>query len=213
MMPRRRATKAGRVKRIKRVRGKSAAKSRTVRGRTGARPRTTARGRASAPVRRAHPRREVLPGPQPDSGVGPGRAGATGGNPLLKAAGRFHGHIGPFLALGMKMGLLANEVIGRDPFGVEADVTTEVRPPRGCLIDGLQYATGCTMGKGNIRLNPHPTWIRASFRRGGRVITVAVKDDLVARIESDLAGMTEKAIVDYAFRIMDTPPEDLFEVT
>jgi hypothetical protein len=45
------------------------------------------------------------------------------------------------------------------------------------------------------------------------VITVAVKDDLVARIESDLAGMTEKAIVDYAFRIMDTPPEDLFEVT
>jgi formylmethanofuran dehydrogenase subunit E len=164
-----------------------------------------------------HPKRTALPGPQPDVEdsivAGVGRAGTAQGNPLLKAAGRFHGHIGPFLALGMKMGLVANEVIGRDPFGVVTEVTVEIRPPRGCLLDGIQYATGCTMGKGNIRVTPHPVMIWARFERGSRAITVTVREDLVARMESELAGMSEKAIIDYAFRIMDTPAGDLFEVT
>ena len=47
-------------------------------------------------------------------------------NPLLKAAGRFHGHIGPFLAVGLKMGQLANERLGRAP--IEEVVITNTLP-------------------------------------------------------------------------------------
>lgn len=141
------------------------------------------------------------------------RMGPGDGNPLLKAAGRFHGHIGPFLAIGMRMGFVANEEVGRDPFGVEADVTVEARPPRSCLVDGVQYATGCTMGKGNIRITPHSDRISGRFSRGETRITVTLREDLLRRMERDLDGMSEKAIIDYAFEIMDTPAGDLFEVT
>ena len=186
-----------------------------------AKPRRKPAGKpASRPLRRPRvkPHAELtrLPAPRPnvEDAPRPGLAGsAAGGNPLLKAAGRFHGHIGPFLALGMRMGLLANEAIGRDPFGVISEVTVEIRAPRGCLIDGIQYTTGCTMGKGNIRVTEDPVAIGARFERGSRVITVTARQDVVARMEGDLEGMSEKAIIDYAFKIMDTPAVDLFEVT
>lgn len=170
-------------------------------------------GSGRARRRAAHPKRTVLPGPQPEAGSAAGRIGPGGGNPLLKAAGRFHGHIGPFLAIGMRMGLVANEEIGRDPFGVEAEIAVEAKPPRSCLVDGVQYATGCTLGKGNIRIRPGSDSISACFSRGERRITVTLRQDLLGRLERDLEGMAEKAIIDYAFEIMDTPAVDLFEVT
>jgi len=71
---------------------------------------------------------------------------------LLREAVRFHGHLGPFLALGLKAGLYAVEVLGRDPFKMKAVVGTEPRPPRSCFVDGVQITTGCTMGKRNITL-------------------------------------------------------------
>jgi len=133
-------------------------------------------------------------------------------NPLLKAAGRFHGHIGPFLAIGLRMGLLANEILGRSPFDTRADITVRPEPPRSCLVDGVQYVTGCTMGKGNIVIKPHPSLVRARFTQGKRVLVVGLKPAFLRRMGRDLDGAPEKAVVDYAFRIMDTPQGDLFEV-
>jgi formylmethanofuran dehydrogenase subunit E len=71
---------------------------------------------------------------------------------LLKRAVEFHGHLGPFLALGLKAGLLANSLLGKDCFEMEATVVTEPSPPTSCFVDGIQFVTGCTMGKRNIRL-------------------------------------------------------------
>jgi formylmethanofuran dehydrogenase subunit E len=112
----------------------------------------------------------------------------------------------------MRMGLIANEQIGRDPFGVEAEVSVEAKPPRSCLVDGVQYATGCTLGKGNIRIRPDTSNISARFTRGARTVTVTLKEGLLLSLERGLEGMPEKAIIDYAFEIMDTPAGDLFEV-
>jgi formylmethanofuran dehydrogenase subunit E len=134
-------------------------------------------------------------------------------NPLLQAGGRFHGHIGPFLAVGLKMGLLANERIGRDPMGMKATVLVQDRPPRSCVLDGIQYSTGCTLGKYNITVEPDPVKVAARFTGKTGSVAVALRSEFLAKIESDLKGAEEKAIVDYAFKIMDTPSEDIFEVT
>ncbi len=48
---------------------------------------------------------------------------------LIESAVKFHGHLGPFLILGLKAGLYANEVLGRDPFGMKVIVETEPKPP------------------------------------------------------------------------------------
>jgi formylmethanofuran dehydrogenase subunit E len=136
-----------------------------------------------------------------------------GDNPLLVAAGRFHGHIGPFLAVGLRMGLLANECLGRAPLETEASVRVKAEPPRSCAVDGIQFATGCTMGKGNIRIEPDPGDISVTFMRGSRRMTVRLLKDVLKRLEVDLEGVPEKAVIDYAFKIMDTQLEEMFEVT
>nr|BAL58461.1 formylmethanofuran dehydrogenase subunit E [Candidatus Acetothermum autotrophicum] len=70
---------------------------------------------------------------------------------LIERAVEFHGHLGPYLICGVRMGLLALRLLGsRGYTGLTVTVETGVTPPVSCLIDGLQIATGCTLGKGNI---------------------------------------------------------------
>lgn len=68
-------------------------------------------------------------------------------------ARRFHGHLGPWLALGMKMGAEAMRLLRARPhFGVQVVAGCRAEPPISCLVDGLQWMTGATYGKGNITL-------------------------------------------------------------
>jgi formylmethanofuran dehydrogenase subunit E len=133
-------------------------------------------------------------------------------NRLLRQAGRFHGHIGPFLAIGLRMGLIANETLGRAPMQTSARVMVEPRPPRSCVVDGIQFSTGCTMGKLNIQMEPDQAAVSATFTREGRSITVEVRGDFIKAMHKQLAGAPEKAVVDYSHRIMDTSPDEIFEV-
>jgi len=132
---------------------------------------------------------------------------------LLQAAGRFHGHVGPFLAIGLRMGLLANETLGRDPMETTALAAVEPRPPKSCLVDGVQFTTGCTMGKGNIELAPQTDPISVIFKRGEAVLRVSVRNDFLRRMDRDLEDAAEKAVIDYAYRIMDTPVDQLFKTS
>ncbi len=133
-------------------------------------------------------------------------------NRLLTKAGRFHGHIGPFLAIGLRMGLIANEALGRVPMQTSARVRVRPGPPRSCVIDGIQVASGCTMGKRNIELEPDDGAVSATFSRDGRSVTVALRGDFLEQMEAELDGAAMKAVVDYAYKIMDTRHEELFEV-
>ena len=146
---------------------------------------------------------------------------------LLREAGRFHGHVGPFLAIGLRMGLAANQAIGFDPMETRATVWVEPVPPKSCLVDGIQFATGCTLGKSNIKVTPSRARIAARFVRGKRpkgqgggrptdrapgAVTLFLRPEFLRRMERDLADKGEKAVIDYARKIMDTPAGELFEV-
>jgi formylmethanofuran dehydrogenase subunit E len=82
---------------------------------------------------------------------------------LLNAAAYFHGHNGPFLVLGLKAGDLSNRLLGREPFGTRVEIHSNPKPPQSCMVDGIQFSTGCTMGKGNISLHPGNGSVRAIF--------------------------------------------------
>ena len=69
----------------------------------------------------------------------------------LIQAKRFHGHLGPYLVLGILAGERAIKKLGcRRYFGLRIKVRGAARKPESCLIDGLQLSTGATYGKGNI---------------------------------------------------------------
>ena len=78
-------------------------------------------------------------------------------NSMVECGIRLHGHSGPYLNLGIKMGLLALEILGvKGYFDLSTEVELEYRTPMSCLIDGLQVSTGCTLGKGNIKVKDNP---------------------------------------------------------
>ena len=79
---------------------------------------------------------------------------------LLKDAARFHGHLGPWLTLGLRAGRRAMTVLGRNPFRLRAAAHCPARTPYTCFIDGVQFASGCTLGKNNIRhIRSRRVWV------------------------------------------------------
>ena len=79
-------------------------------------------------------------------------------NEKIKGLIKFHGHLGPYLIIGFKMGELSNEILGKETGAgsghplKKAIVKTGTKPPMSCIIDGIQYISGCTLGKGNIEI-------------------------------------------------------------
>ena len=100
----------------------------------------------------------------------------------VQKAVEFHGHLGPFLVLGVRMGLLAKRELGSSGFeGMEAVAKTGNVPSLSCLLDGIQISTGCTMGNGKISAEP-PGLPEAEFSAGEKKVTIRAKVEVVEEI-------------------------------
>ena len=84
----------------------------------------------------------------------------------LRRATAFHGHLGPWLVLGLKAGTYARKRLAASPFELDARVFCPAGPPHTCFVDGVQFGSGCTMGKGNI-IHHRADGCRVEFRRTG----------------------------------------------
>jgi len=102
---------------------------------------------------------------------------------LLRA---FHGHLGPYVVLGYRMGRLALEKTNCDGyFDVSVEIHSILEPPVSCLIDGVQLGSGCTMGKRNITLEAHSGPAYGVFRTdGGETITIHLRPEIPGQISS-----------------------------
>jgi len=73
---------------------------------------------------------------------------------LYKVGLALHGHKCPAMPLGLRAGLAAMEALGVE-HAPDGQLTALVEMDRNhcstCFADGVQVATGCTFGKGNIR--------------------------------------------------------------
>ena len=76
----------------------------------------------------------------------------------LRAAQYFHGHKCPAMPQGLRAAHLAMDILGvkRARGGGELKAIVEIGDHHfsGCFADGVQFATGCTFGKGNIVKDP-----------------------------------------------------------
>jgi len=101
---------------------------------------------------------------------------------VLERAAEFHGHLGPYLVLGLRMGVLAKSTLNADPFEIRAEIHTEKRTPRSCILDGIQFTSGCTLGKGNIDIIESEE-IFGVFYKGNNKIVIEVKKEILVSIE------------------------------
>ncbi len=102
----------------------------------------------------------------------------------LNTAVRFHGHLGPYLVLGMLAGECALKKLGcKKYFGLEVTVFGANQRPQSCLIDGLQLSTGATYGKGNIHKRSAKNIKIVIFdRKKNKQIILGLKKHLIKRL-------------------------------
>ena len=130
-------------------------------------------------------------------------------NDILKQLEQFHGHLGPYAVIGYKMGVIAKQVLGSDPFDKEAVVCTGSQPPLSCVIDGVQIGSGCTLGKGNIKIK-NLGEAKAEFtNKKGKKIEITLKSYIRNEIDSTV---TESNITEYSKQLYEKPDDELFEI-
>ncbi len=128
-------------------------------------------------------------------------------NGMVERGIKLHGHSGPYLNLGIKMGLLALELLeAKGYFDLSTEVEMEYRRPMSCLIDGLQISTGCTMGKGNIKINNKQGIIRTLFRADKKTLLIALKPEI-----NKLIDFEKESCEALAEQILTMSDEQLFD--
>lgn len=130
----------------------------------------------------------------------------------LREAIKFHGHLGPYLVLGVLAGEAAiKELKCKKHFGLEVKVWGATRKPKSCLIDGLQLSTGATYGKGNIKTN-NGKRIRVSFLdlENKKNTEISLKDGLINKLNS-LKGHDDSEA--FAKELYKTNPFKIFNLT
>ena len=112
---------------------------------------------------------------------------------VLRQAARFHGHLGPWLVLGLKAGAYARRKLAVSPFKLNARVFCPAGTPYTCFVDGIQFSSGCTVGKGNIS-HLRAAGCRVEFTRRNRpgrlllAVRPEVWDELHSRPCRGMAG-------------------------
>ncbi len=102
---------------------------------------------------------------------------------MLEAGFLFHGHRCPGFPLGVRAGLLAMKTLGVKRSGdKQLHVILEVGPSHAmhCFGDGVQFATGCTFGKGNIEKISHGKLaFRLIDKATGNAVRIIVKPEVL----------------------------------
>jgi formylmethanofuran dehydrogenase subunit E len=119
----------------------------------------------------------------------------------------FHGHLGPFIVLGYRIGRYVREHFCDDPFRMKATVRCAGAPPQSCLADGIQLGSGCTLGKRNIEIEPSDT-ISCIFEADGKVIIITPHP--IPLPEKD--ACYEAAIEQIAESMYSQPYSELFAI-
>jgi formylmethanofuran dehydrogenase subunit E len=129
--------------------------------------------------------------------------------PALTRIEEFHGHIGPYVVLGYKMGLMARDLLDSPGyFDLKVKVESPLIPPPSCLIDGIQLASGCTTGKRNLTVVEGPIG-KATFRtKKGTSVLLSLRDGTPEKVRQ---WIEEFGVEKSGKRILRAPTEEFIE--
>ena len=120
----------------------------------------------------------------------------------------FHGHLGPYIVLGYRIGRYAKKCFCSDPFQMKAVVFCQGTPPQSCLADGVQIGSGCTLGKRNIEISSSDEIIVEFSSCGKRAI---IRPKPIAFLPQDRQD-SDRLIEKLAEEMYALPDSNLFSV-
>jgi len=119
---------------------------------------------------------------------------------LLDNAVNLHGHLGPFLVLGLRMGLQAEKLLGEKP--VKCEIETVNRKPFLCVLDGIR-----AVGVDAIHVK-EGNGIKARFGDAKkRTVSFKVKESFLEMY----AHIPWEKCVEEALHVLQKDDETLFE--
>ena len=130
---------------------------------------------------------------------------------LEERATEFHGHGGPFMIIGLRMGLAALDFLDSEGwFRIRCRAHLRWAPPDSCTIDGIQSSTGCTMGKHNIDVE-ETEGISAEFLAGEKRVRITLRRDTLSFVRDSFDAGDEA--VEYCMAwLREAAVEELFHV-
>lgn len=135
---------------------------------------------------------------------------------IIEAAAKIHGHLGPFLVLGVKMGEAALKKLGGSQKGsLRVKLKVPLQTPYSCLIDGVQTATQCTVGNRKLELeNSDENFIAGYFKTedSDDVLVIRVKPHIIEALMTEMAppNYPEEAMEALAWKTAEKTEEELF---
>jgi formylmethanofuran dehydrogenase subunit E len=132
----------------------------------------------------------------------------------IKLGARIHGGFGPFIPVGIRIGLDALERLKAEPRSVAVTYYSGEKAPCPCIADGVMIATQASPGQGTLHVSPEkaPSGLLAVIvvrdRKGGAGVRYTIKDEWLPTIldwlkSKDPMGRYQAAMA----------AEGLFEVT
>jgi formylmethanofuran dehydrogenase subunit E len=133
----------------------------------------------------------------------------------IKNAENLHGHLGPFLVIGVKMARLAKKTLSvgnaknRD---MQITAKLPLATPFSCLLDGIQATTQCTVGNQKLKVENQKEGITATFKikNQNKPLTIHVNPQVIEMLKEQLSK--GKPNEDLAWKIAATPEKHLFIV-
>ncbi|MFA5976025.1 MAG: formylmethanofuran dehydrogenase subunit E family protein [Elusimicrobiota bacterium] len=125
----------------------------------------------------------------------------------------FHGHLGPYVVIGARIGDMALTRLTAKRFsGIRVVVEGTDKPPQRCAIDGLQVATGATFGKDSIRFKASPEFcvrlVNAETRGG---LAVRLLPAFAKELDEWFAQKID--LHEQTHRVFNRPMESMMVVT
>jgi pyrimidine-specific ribonucleoside hydrolase len=103
-----------------------------------------------------------------------------------------HRHLGTYSIVGAKMGLRARELLNAALDELRVESRAGLTPPLSCVNDGLQVATGASLGRGTITVLTNAPACEAVFSDNVRRLRLRLKPELASRIATDLAKLANR---------------------
>ena len=122
---------------------------------------------------------------------------------------KFHGHLGPYAAIGFKMGSFAVEKMRVRGKKLKCVVRTGIKPPISCIIDGIQFSSSCTLGKGNIKVEDEGV-AEAVFFRNDKKLKIRLKDNVKRRIDKEMSKENEERLSLWVYGMSN---DELFDIS
>jgi len=134
---------------------------------------------------------------------------------IIEFARQLHGHVGPYLVIGLRMGAAAKKALNITDMEIahlRAEVALPLYPPFSCLLDGIQVSTTCTIGNQRLQLKNSKT-VQAIFivEENGKIVKITLDKKFIEILKEK--KKEDKLNEAFAWELAEVPENQLFKIT